>query len=71
MPIRRWPFDEPPVVVAALLQQALLYFNGDMIAALRNVFIEQGLELDVEYVTQWCAERHWKPAAAAGGSSRE
>jgi hypothetical protein len=42
-----------------------------MIAALRNVFIEQGLELDVEYVTQWCAERHWKPAAAAGGSSRE
>jgi hypothetical protein len=25
----------------------------------------------VEYVTQWCAERHWKPAAAAGGSSPE
>lgn len=41
--LKRWPFVPSPGEVAALLDGALRSFNGDMLAAVRNVFIEQAI----------------------------
>lgn len=38
----RWPFARSPGEVAADVYASLAHFNGDMIAALREVFIEKG-----------------------------
>jgi hypothetical protein len=43
MDARCWPFSEPPGFVAGLLAGAHSEFNGDMLAAVRNVFIERGV----------------------------
>ena len=40
---RKWPFVLAPSLVAGLLSDALQEFDGDMLAAVRNVFIESGL----------------------------
>jgi hypothetical protein len=39
-PARPWPFVASPALVASLLQEAYIEFNDDMLAAVRNVFIE-------------------------------
>ena len=41
---KRWPFASPPWMVARSLERAVAEFHGDMLAAVRNVFIEQGVE---------------------------
>lgn len=44
-PVARWPFVESPGAVAARLEAALQDFDGYMLGAVRNVFIEGRLAL--------------------------
>lgn len=43
--VKQWPFVLSPGLVASLLTDALRNFDGDVLAALRNVFIEQAIAL--------------------------